>query len=49
MCGTRQILKQHEPPPYNADKGWSVYALSNDEAEKALWKFVKEQKLGLFY
>lgn len=32
------------PPPYNDDRKWAVYGSSKTEAEKALWKFVKEQK-----
>jgi nucleoside-diphosphate-sugar epimerase len=34
------------PPPYTADRKWAVYGASETEAEKALWKFVKEQKAG---
>lgn len=32
------------PPPYNPDRAFHVYAASKLEAEKALWKFVKEEK-----
>lgn len=32
------------PPPYNDDRKWAVYGSSKAEAEKALWKFVKERK-----
>jgi hypothetical protein len=31
-------------PPYEAERAWAVYGSSKTEAEKALWKFVKEQK-----
>jgi hypothetical protein len=34
------------PPPYNDDRKWAVYGSSKMEAERALWKFVKEQKPG---
>lgn len=32
------------PPPYNSDRAFAVYAASKTEGEKALWKFVKEEK-----
>jgi hypothetical protein len=32
------------PPPYKDDRKWAVYGSSKTEAEKALWKFVKDQK-----
>ena len=32
------------PPPYNPDRAFPVYAASKTEGEKALWKFVKEEK-----
>ncbi|KAE9363654.1 NAD(P)-binding protein [Stipitochalara longipes BDJ] len=32
------------PPPYNNDRKWAVYGSSKMEAERALWKFVKERK-----
>ena len=34
------------PPPYKDDRKWAVYGSSKTEAEKALWKFVEEQKPG---
>lgn len=34
------------PPPYADERKWAVYAASKTEAEKALWKFAKEQKPG---
>lgn len=32
------------PPPYEADRAFAVYAASKTEGEKALWKFVKDEK-----
>ncbi|CAK4035003.1 Aldehyde reductase 2 [Lecanosticta acicola] len=32
------------PPPYNSDRAFPVYAASKTEAEKAFWKFVKDEK-----
>lgn len=32
------------PPPYTQDRAFAVYAASKTEGEKALWKFVKEEK-----
>jgi len=32
------------PPPYEDARSWAVYGSSKAEAEKAVWKFVKEQK-----
>lgn len=34
----------YAPPPYNQDRAFPVYAASKTEGEKALWKFVKEEK-----
>lgn len=34
------------PPPYEDDRAWAVYASSKTEGEKALWKFMEEQKPG---
>lgn len=34
------------PPPYSADRSFAVYAASKTEAERAFWKFVKEEKPG---
>ena len=31
-------------PPYTADREFAVYGAGKTEAEKALWKFVKEQE-----
>lgn len=33
------------PPPYEADRIMPVYCASKAEAEKAVWKFVKDEKL----
>jgi nucleoside-diphosphate-sugar epimerase len=32
------------PPPYNADRAFTVYAARKTEAERAVWKFVEEWK-----
>ena len=32
------------PPPYEEERAWAVYAASKTESEKAIWKFVKEEK-----
>ena len=32
------------PPPYNDGREWDVYASSKVEGEKALWKFMIEEK-----
>lgn len=32
------------PPPYSPDRAYAVYAASKTEGEKALWKFVQEEK-----
>ncbi|KAF2167809.1 hypothetical protein M409DRAFT_53773 [Zasmidium cellare ATCC 36951] len=34
------------PPPYTNERAFPVYAASKTEAEKAFWKFVKEEKPG---
>ena len=34
------------PPPYEQDRSYAVYAASKTEAEKALWKFIEEEKPG---
>lgn len=34
------------PAPYEDDRKWIVYGASKTEAEKALWKFVEEEKPG---
>jgi nucleoside-diphosphate-sugar epimerase len=36
-----------KPPPYEPDRVWDVYGASKTQAEKELWKFVKENKTGL--
>lgn len=38
------IKKAWASPPYEADRAFTVYGASKCEAEKALWKFVKEEK-----
>ena len=38
------IKKAWAPPPYNPDRAFAVYGSSKAEAEKAFWKFAKEQK-----
>lgn len=40
------IKEAWAPPPYAPERAWAVYASSKTEAEKALWKFVKDQKPG---
>lgn len=32
------------PPPYTAERAYPVYGASKTEAERAVWKFVQEQK-----
>lgn len=34
------------PPPYHADRAYAVYAASKTEAERAVWRFVAEEKPG---
>lgn len=34
------------PPPYENGREWVVYAASKTESEKAIWKFVREEKPG---
>lgn len=34
------------PPPYTNERAFPVYAASKTEAEKAFWKFVKDEKPG---
>ena len=38
-----QVEAAWKPPPYEAERGWTVYAASKTQAEQAIWKFVKEQ------
>ncbi|KAI9703368.1 MAG: hypothetical protein M1836_007936 [Candelina mexicana] len=38
------IDRAWQPPPYTLERGYSVYAASKSEGEKALWQFVKEEK-----
>jgi nucleoside-diphosphate-sugar epimerase len=33
-----------KPPPYEDSRAWSVYAAIKVEAERALWKFIDEEK-----
>ncbi|QSZ35687.1 hypothetical protein DSL72_006809 [Monilinia vaccinii-corymbosi] len=40
------IEAAHAPPPYEPSRAWSVYGASKAEAEKAVWKFVKEEEPG---
>lgn len=35
------------PPPYEAERAWYVFAASKVEAERAIWKFVEEERPGL--
>lgn len=34
------------PPPYESDRAFAVYAASKTEGERAMWKFVKDEKPG---
>lgn len=40
------IAKAWAPPPYEKERAPAVYAASKTEAEKAVWKFVEEEKPG---
>lgn len=35
-----------KPPPYEAERAWSVYGASKTQAEQEMWKYVKERKPG---
>ncbi|RDL33753.1 NAD(P)-binding Rossmann-fold containing protein [Venustampulla echinocandica] len=39
-----EIKAAWAPPPYEPQRAWAVYGASKAESEKAVWKFVKEQK-----
>ncbi|KAF7192056.1 NAD-dependent epimerase/dehydratase terH [Pseudocercospora fuligena] len=34
------------PPPYEQSRAFAVYSASKTEGEKAMWKFVKDEKVG---
>ncbi len=40
------VAKAWEPSPYEADRAFTVYAASKTQAEREVWKFVKEKKPG---
>ncbi|KAL8991716.1 MAG: hypothetical protein Q9169_007718, partial [Polycauliona sp. 2 TL-2023] len=40
------VAKAWDPPPYNPDRAFTVYAASKTEAERECWKYVREQKPG---
>ncbi|KAL8703393.1 MAG: hypothetical protein Q9201_003422 [Fulgogasparrea decipioides] len=42
----QEVEKAWAPPPYNLDRSYSVYSASKTQAEKEMWKFIKEQKPG---
>lgn len=41
-----QIKEAWAPPPYEPQRAWSVYGASKAEAEKSVWRFVKEKEPG---
>ncbi|KAE8447770.1 hypothetical protein EG329_010164 [Mollisiaceae sp. DMI_Dod_QoI] len=41
-----QIKEAWAPPPYEPERAWAVYGSSKAEGEKAVWRFVEEQKPG---
>jgi len=43
MWNEADIRAAWAPPPYDG-RQWAVYGASKTEAEKAVWKFVKEQQ-----
>ncbi|OCK81425.1 NAD(P)-binding protein [Lepidopterella palustris CBS 459.81] len=38
------LVEAWKPPPYGDDRAFAVYAASKTEAERAVWKFVEEEK-----